>query len=196
MTVLKRAVLFSDDRDAERSKSNVIDIAEGVKTACIAEIAATMTSDLEIPAAVVLRNVIKNTPTTFDEIETMFGKRVAVLAASNIGDCSTEALIMETSKNREDAAISAARSMSLDEKIIILAEKLHEISSLHKSRLKICADDIDGIDFTRVDWLPQGHKDKQALERHYRAVAVCLAELSGHVAYQKYCRYIDAVFAG
>ena len=85
MTILDKAIVF-----ATEAHSGIF--RKGGKTPYIvhpmevAAIAARMTDDIEVITAAVLHDVIEDTTTTAEQLEKMFGKRVAELVLSDSDD--------------------------------------------------------------------------------------------------------------
>ncbi|MDF0725390.1 HD domain-containing protein [Cytobacillus sp. S13-E01] len=89
----------------------------------------------EVVAAGYLHDVVEDTSTTIEEIEKIFGKKIAVLVMSNT---ETKALSWEI---RKQHTIDSIEGASLEIKALIAADKLDNINSL----LEACRIDGDGI---------------------------------------------------
>jgi len=185
MGLLEKAISFAAERHAGmfRKGSDTPYIVHPLEAMSIA---AGITSDLEILAASALHDVVEDTPTTLEEIEVIFGKRVAALVASDSEDKMPNIPPSESWKLRKEATINALNKASRDEKIIVLADKLSNIRAIQRDFSKI-GDEI---------WERFNQKDKGLQEWYYRAIADNLSELSEHTAYQEYCRLINTIFGG
>jgi len=147
-------------------------------------IAAGMTNNLEILVAATLHGVVEDTPATIDEVEERFGKRVAALVAFDSEDKMPDIPLSESWEKRKKATVVALQDASLDEKIIVLADKLSNIRSINR--------DISNIGDAICERFNQ--KDKKKHEWYYREVASSIAELPEHTEYQEFSRHIDMVF--
>jgi hypothetical protein len=83
------------------------------------------------------------------------------------------------------ATVEALRYASRDEKIIVPADKLSNIRSIHRDAARIG----DAL------WERFTQKDKTKHEWYYREIAEAISGLSEHIAYQEVCRLIEAVFS-
>jgi (p)ppGpp synthase/HD superfamily hydrolase len=94
--------------------------------------AAGITNDLEILAAAVLHDILEDTPTQLTEIEVMFGKRVAELVVSKSEDKMTDIPPSESWELRKEITIATLQTASLDEKILVLSDKLSNIRTMNR----------------------------------------------------------------
>ncbi|MBC2367577.1 bifunctional (p)ppGpp synthetase/guanosine-3',5'-bis(diphosphate) 3'-pyrophosphohydrolase [Listeria booriae] len=78
----------------------------------------------EVVAAGFLHDVVEDTPVTLDEIRTAFGEDVARLVASHTEDKS------KTWEERKKHTIETVRTGTLEEKAIIVADKLDNLQSV------------------------------------------------------------------
>ncbi|MBC1502085.1 bifunctional (p)ppGpp synthetase/guanosine-3',5'-bis(diphosphate) 3'-pyrophosphohydrolase [Listeria weihenstephanensis] len=78
----------------------------------------------EVVAAGFLHDVVEDTPVTLDEIRALFGNDVAELVESHTEDKS------QTWEERKSHTIDAVRTGTLEEKAIIVADKLDNLQSI------------------------------------------------------------------
>ena len=183
MDTLNKAILFAVNAHAGavRKGTDVPYIVHPIE-AC--SIAAGITSDPEVLAAAVLHDVVEDTPVTIEELEAEFGKRIAELVAVDSEDKMPHIPASESWKARKDATIKLLKTASIDEKIIVLSDKLSNIRASHRDFLR----ESDEV------WKRFNQKDKKMQEWYFRAIAECVSELSNETAYQEYCRLVDLIF--
>ena len=183
MGILEKAILFAIERHAGMVRKGT-DVPYIVHPLEAVSIAAGITSDPEVLSAAVLHDVVEDTPATIEEIETAFGKRIARLVAADSEDKMPNIPASESWKIRKEATIKALQSASLDEKIIVLSDKLSNIRAIYRDYVKM-SDEI---------WNRFNQKDKKMHEWYYRAIADNTTELSNEAAHQEYCRLVDFIF--
>ncbi|HZJ56941.1 MAG TPA: HD domain-containing protein [Clostridia bacterium] len=183
MGIIEKAIIFATEKHygAVRKGNGIPYIVHPVEALAIA---ASMTCDPEILAATVLHDVVEDTAVTVDQIEGEFGKRVASLVAWASEDKMPHIPPEKSWKIRKDATIKGLESASLDKKIIILADKLSNMRSLHQGIIR-SGDEI---------WERFNQKDKGMHEWYYRAILERLSDLSESIAYQEFSSLIDRVF--
>ena len=183
MGILEKAISFAAEKHigAVRKGSDIPYIAHPLEALSIA---ASITSDHDILAVAVLHDVVEDTSAELKDIEREFGKRIAELVASESEDKMLGVPPSESWKLRKEATIRALQTASLDEKIIVLSDKLSNIRAIYRDF--IC--DGDAV------WKKFNQKDKQMHEWYYRAIAEAISDLSEHIAYQEFYRLIDMVF--
>ncbi|MDO5701925.1 MAG: HD domain-containing protein [Lachnospiraceae bacterium] len=97
----------------------------------VAHILSTMTEDHETIAAGILHDIVEDTDGTLDEIEKRFGKRVAMLVASESENDFPGMDRRESWKRRkEEALIILKNSDDIGVKMLWLADKLANIRSI------------------------------------------------------------------
>jgi len=183
MKILEKAISFSIEKHSGmfRKSSNIPFIIHPMEAMSIA---AGLTSDYEILAATVLHDVVEDTPVRIEEIKELFGERIASLVASDTEDKMRDIPPSESWMARKEATIIALKSASIDEKIIVLSDKLSNIRSIYQNVIH----DGDAI------WEKFNQKDKRLHEWYYRAIAENISELSDTIAYHEYCRLVNEVF--
>ncbi|MCL1794592.1 MAG: HD domain-containing protein [Oscillospiraceae bacterium] len=183
MGILEKAISFAAEKHSGyvRKGSDIPYIVHPLEALAIA---AGITSDHDILAAAVLHDVVEDTPATLEDIAEKFGERIAELVASESEDKMFDLPPSESWKLRKEATIQALQNASIDEKIIVLSDKLSNIRAIHR----------DIVREGDVIWEKFNQKDKKMHEWYYRAIADALTEISDYLAYQEFCRLIDMVF--
>lgn len=149
-----------------------------------ATIVGTMTTDDEIIASAVLHDVVEDTDTTVEQIEELFGYRVARLVASESEDKRENLPAQSTWKVRKQETLDHLKSATIDVKMITLGDKLSNIRAIHRDYTTI-GDEL---------WERFNQKDKNEHHWYYQGIADCLIELNGYHAYKEYCQLIDRTF--
>lgn len=95
----------------------------------VADLVATATggTDIELVMAAVLHDTVEDTPTTFSELEEIFGGRVASL----VGEVTDDKTLLKAERKR--LQIEHAAHASPDAKIIKLADKIANLHALAAS---------------------------------------------------------------
>ena len=97
----------------------------------VAQNLSTMTDDEEIIAAGILHDLVEDTDGTLEEIERRFGKRVASLVSSRLGNPHPDKDPGLTWKQRrEESLLQLKNSQDIGVKMLWLADKLSNIRSL------------------------------------------------------------------
>ena len=183
MSILSKAIIYATNKHEGMVRKGT-DTPYIVHPLEAVAIAAGITSDEEILSAAVLHDVVEDTPTTIDELENEFGKRIAELVASESEDKMPNIPPSVSWKIRKEATIAALQSAAIDEKIIALADKLSNIRAIYR----------DTVDIGDKVWDKFNQKDKNMHEWYYRAIANNLTALSDYLVYQEYCQLVDLVF--
>lgn len=182
MTILDKAIVF-----ATEAHSGVF--RKGGKSPYIvhpmeaAAIAARMTDDIEVIAAAVLHDVIEDTPTTAEQLEEMFGKRVADLVLSDSDD-KQYGQSAESWEIRKTATLERVSKASKDEQIVILSDKLSNLRSIYNDYTQI-GDEV---------WNRFHVKDKAKQEWYYSGIAERLNKVKNTNAFKEYIELLVAVF--
>ena len=151
-----------------------------------AAICASITDDVEVIAAAALHDVVEDTVATVDEVEELFGKRVAALVAGESEDKREGLSPAETWRIRKEESVEHLRNASDPAvQIICLGDKLSNIRSIQR-------------DFERLGgdvWQRFNQKDPKQHAWYYRLlVEVLKDELGETEAWQEYASRVDAVF--
>lgn len=182
MTILDKAIIF-----ATEAHSGVF--RKGGKTPYIvhpmevAAIAARMTDDIEVVTAAVLHDVIEDTPTTAEQLENMFGKRVVELVLSDSDD-KQYGQSAESWEIRKTQTLERIPKLSKDEQIVVLSDKLSNLRSIYQ-------------DYTEIGdklWERFNVKDKPKQEWYYSGIAERLDKVKNTNAYNEYLELLFAVF--
>lgn len=149
-----------------------------------ATIVGTMTTDDEIIAGAVLHDVVEDTDTTVEQVEMLFGKRVAELVAYESEDKRENLPAQSTWKVRKQETLDHLKSATIDVKMITLGDKLSNIRAIYRDYTTI-GDEL---------WERFNQKDKNEHYWYYLGIADCLIELKDYHAYKEYCKLIDKTF--
>lgn len=175
--MLEKALQFASEahRGQLRKVSGKPYIIHPMET-CV--IVSNMTTDTELLAAALLHDTIEDTSVTYEQIEAEFGKRVADLVRSESEDKS------KTWMERKQHTIDHIREKCLEEKILILGDKLSNIRSLNREFEK----------HGDVVWEFFKIKDKNMQGWYYKGVAEALTDLAAYPEYQEFVQLYDKVF--
>lgn len=149
-----------------------------------AAIVATMTTDNEIIAGAVLHDVVEDTNTTVDDIQKIFGDRVAFLVCSESENKRENLPPQSTWKIRKQETLDHLKNAPRDVKMITLGDKLSNIRAIQRDYNAI-GDEL---------WQRFNQKDKNEHYWYYQSIAECLVELNEFQAYREYCELIDKTF--
>jgi (p)ppGpp synthase/HD superfamily hydrolase len=183
MNLLDKAIVFATERHSGS-------VRKGTQTPYIVHpleavsISAGITNDIEILCAAVLHDVVEDTSTQLSEIETIFGKRIAKLVAAESEDKMPNISPSESWKLRKQATIHALQSASLEEKILVLSDKLSNLRAIHRDYYNL-GDKV---------WDRFNQKDRKMHEWYYRSVADAISDLSGTMAYRELRQLITETF--
>lgn len=186
MDLLEKAVAFAvrAHEGQVRKKSGTPYILHPMEAATIA---ATLTDDREVLAAVMLHDTVEDTDTTLDDIRREFGDRVARLVQGETEKEYAELSREESWKLRKEESLRRLRvNDDSSVKIMWISDKL----SNARSMLRIYEEQGDAM------WNLFHQKDKRIQEWYYRAVADALKELSETPAYREYVILINYIFGG
>ena len=146
-----------------------------------AVIVATVTNDPEMLAAAILHDTVEDTDTTIEQIEQLFGPRVARLVNNE-----TSALPKSYPWHmRRQAQIDQLRQADRDSKIVALGDKL--------SNLRAIASDyrLEGDTLWSRFKAPGGKKD---IGWYYRGLVAAMAELADTAAYREFVDLTEDTF--
>lgn len=152
----------------------------------VVAIVGSMTDDEATLCASVLHDTVEDTDTTPEEIEKLFGKRVALLVMTETEHKRPDQPADQTWQVRkEETLIMLEHTKDISVKMMWLGDKLSNIRSFHREYLKR-GDEL---------WQNFNQKDPAVQAWYYRTIAHCLRELSDHEAYREYVRLVETVFA-
>lgn len=144
-----------------------------------ASIVATITNDQEMLAAAILHDTVEDTDVTLEQIEEVFGPRVAHLV--NIETAQKGA----TWRARREAQIERFRLADRDSQIVALGDKL--------SNLRAIALDYHALGdalWSRFH-APEGKKD---IAWYYRGLADALSSLADTAPHQEFLSLVEKTF--
>ncbi len=144
-----------------------------------ASIVASITNDPELLAAAILHDTVEDTDVTIDQIEALFGPRVARLVNTETADKS---LSWRERRQRQMDRFAAADRDSL---IVAIGDKLSNLRAIANDYRRM------GDELWSRFHAPQGKVD---IEWYYRGLAKALAALKGTIPYSEYLALLDATF--
>ena len=152
-----------------------------------ASIAATLTADREILAAVLLHDTVEDTEITIDELRETMGDRVAELVLGETEDQYEELSRDASWKRRKEESLEHLRDTDdMGVKIMWLSDKLSNMRSFYRQYLR----DGDAM------WEHYNQKDKTQQAWYYRTIADLLSELADTAAYKEYTALMNRIFGG
>lgn len=183
MTILDKATIFATNAHsgAFRKGTKIPYIVHPLEAAAIA---ASMTIDEEVIAAAVLHDVVEDTPTTKEQLEVEFGKRVTELVCADSENKREDRPAAETWEIRKQETLNHIPNASKDEQIVILADKLSNLRSIYRDYLSI-KDEL---------WNKFNVKEKSKHYWYYSSIAERLNKVKNSCAFQEYIELIVAVF--
>ena len=150
-------------------------------------IASTMTNDEEVLAAAVLHDVVEDTGTSLEEVERLFGSRVAALVASETEDKRPELpKAVSWLVRKRESLRELENTQDIAVKIIWLSDKLSNMRSLARARRRLGS----------AVWDRFNQKDPKLHGAYYRRIAVLLKELGSYDAWKEYDALVESVFTG
>ena len=186
MTLFEEAIGFAALKHSgmKRKLDNSPYILHPIEAALIA---STMTKDEEILAAAVLHDVVEDTDATLDDIEDLFGPRVAALVASETEDKRPD-LPKEASWliRKRESLRELESTEDIAVKILWLSDKLSNMRSLESARRQLGS----------ALWDRFNQKDPKLHAAYYRRIAELLIELSPFDAWKEYNELVETVFEG
>ena len=144
-----------------------------------ASIVATVTNDPEMLAAAILHDTVEDTDVTIEQIEELFGPRVAHLVNVETAQKGT------SWRARREVQIERFRKADRDSKIVALGDKLSNLRAIALDYRKL------GDALWSRFRAPEGKKD---IEWYYRSLASSLAVLADTDPYQEYLALIEDTF--
>lgn len=176
------------DAIAFAAKAHKGQVRKGTKTPYVihpmetATIAATMTDDCRILAAAVLHDVLEDTDHTAKEIEEKFGTEVLSLILGDSENKRHDRPAAETWQTRKQETVSYAKERaSLQEKIVILSDKLSNLRAIYRDSKAMGA----------IFWDRFNQNDPAKLKWYYSSVIDACSELADTEAYQEACELIE-----
>lgn len=175
--MIKKAVKFAAKahEGAYRKGTKIPYITHPLETAVIV---SQMTSDEELIVAALLHDVIEDAGVRPEELEVLFGARVAALVQEESEDKS------RTWYERKAATLQRLAGASRESKILALGDKLSNLRCTARDHL-LLGDEI---------WERFREKDKALHGWYYGGIGMALKELSGFACYQEYQELYRLVF--
>ena len=154
----------------------------------VAQILATMTDDQEILAAGILHDILEETDGTLAEIEKRFGKRVALLVASESENDYPGEDRRATWKRRKEEALKVLKySADIGVQMLWLADKLANIRSL----ARIYSEQGEAL------WKVLHQTDPEEHRWYYRSVAESVElRLNKTGAFKELIKHINFIWPG
>lgn len=175
--MVKKAAEFAEKvhRGAVRKGTNIPYITHPLDTAVIASM---LTEDEEVICAALLHDTIEDAHVSFEELEKLFGRRVAELVAEESEDKS------KSWQERKAATIEHLRYAGQDVKILTLADKLSNMRTTARDYMLIG----DAI------WQRFNVKEKEKHAWYYKSMIPLLEELKESPLYTEYVELCRMVF--
>lgn len=151
----------------------------------VASICASMTADQEVLAAAVLHDTVEDTGTAPEEIERLFGKRVAQLVASETEDKLRDLPPDETWRIRKEESLDVLRTATdPGVRILWLGDKLANMRSFYRA-WKSRGSEL---------WTIFNQKDPREQAWYYRSIAEILTDLKDSDAWHEFDGYVQEIF--
>ena len=152
----------------------------------VTAICATFTNDVEVLAAAVLHDTVEDTDATAEQLEALFGTRVARIVAGESEDKREGVPAAETWKVRKLESIAHMQAaVDSGVRMVCLGDKLSNIRSIQR----------DLNEQGEALWQRFNQKDPCEHAWYYRTIADALEpELGGTAAWQEYATRVDDVF--
>ena len=177
-TLFDRAAQFAIEahRGTERRGKGFPYIIHPMEAAAIV---ATVTNDPEMLAAAILHDTVEDTDVTIEQIEEMFGPRVAHLV--NVETAQKGA----SWRARRELQIERFRQADRDSQIVAMGDKLSNLRAIALDHRAL------GDALWSRFHAPEGKKD---IEWYYRGIADALVNLADTAPYQEYLALIEDTF--
>lgn len=186
MTLFEKALAFAikAHEGQKRKRSGTPYILHPCEAAAIA---ATLTSDEEVLAAVLLHDTLEDTDTTAHQLKEAFGERVMQLVEGETEEKYASLPREESWQLRKEESLEQLfTTADKAVKIMWLSDKLSNMRSFYRLYLE----DGDKL------WERFHQKDKHKQEWYYREVARAVSELKDTAAYREYTVLMNIVFGG
>lgn len=129
--IVDKAVRFAAEKHSGSTRKGT-DVPYIVHPMEAAAIVAGITDDQELIAAALLHDTLEDTGATYDELVSLFGKRVADLVAAESEDKQEEKPAAETWKVRKQTTIDELKKAGYDSRLLVLADKLSNIRAIER----------------------------------------------------------------
>ena len=150
-----------------------------------AVIVGSMTDDPNVIAAAVLHDVVEDTPTTIEEVEAHFGRRVRELVASETEDKREELPPSATWRIRKEESLAVLQSTAdRDVLTVWLGDKLANMRAIYRDFK------VEG----HAMWARFHQSDPHEQAWYYRSIADLTKSLSDTSAWLEYQTLTELVF--
>lgn len=184
MDIFEKATLFALRAHEGQVRKNE-NIPYFLHPAEAAAIAATLTDDREVLAAVMLHDTVEDTDTTLDDIRREMGDRVAELVLSVTEEACTGVSRTESWRYRKEKSLNElAACTDPAVKIMWLSDKLSNMRSFYRLYL------VEGD----AMWQNSNHNNVDDQAWYYRTIAEHLSEFADTPAYRAYVHLMNIVF--
>lgn len=148
-------------------------------------IAMNLTADVETICAAVLHDTVEDTDASIEQIEKIFGKRVAELVGGDTEDKLEHMSPSDSWKIRKEQSLKHLKNTKdIDVKIIWMADKLSNMRSMFNTYTKI-GDDI---------WNHFNMKDKSMHKWYYDTIEEYLSDFKDTGPYEEYVLLKNTIF--
>lgn len=147
-------------------------------------IAASLTEDEEILCAAVLHDVMEDAGVVKEELEELFGSRVARIVADESEDKHRDQPSESTWKLRKEEALTHLAVSDADSRIVALSDKLSNLRNTYAEYRRV----------GEVFWKRFNCTDPEEHAWYYRSVAELTRELEESTAWQEYAQLLERVF--
>ncbi len=185
MNLVDKAIIFATNafENQVRKVRATPTILHSLEVGCIV---ASMSDDQNVIAAGILHDVVEDANVTFDTLKEEFGEYVAKLVSSDTED-KREDMPKEESwyLRKKDTLDLIEKSKDINEKIIILGDKLSNIRSI--------ANDISS--YKGDNFFDQFNQKNPLMHYwYYNEIRKLLSDLKSYPAYQEYDSLVKKVF--
>lgn len=186
MTLFEKAIQFAVEAHSGqvRKHGNSPYILHPLEAATIV---ATMSTDEELLAAMVLHDTVEDTDATPEQIEKLFGKRVAALVSSETENKRQDLPPEQTWYIRKQETLkNLQQTDDTDVKMLWLGDKLSNLRSFYRS-WRVCGHEL---------WKSFNQHDPGMHAWYYRSIGEALKELSEYDAWKEYQHLVSVMFEG
>ena len=185
MNKIEEAIKFATDAHAGQ-KRKLIGTPYILHPLEVAAIVAALTDDENIICAAILHDVVEDTGHGIDEIEKLFGKKVAELVGAETENKRPQLPPEATWKIRKEETLAHLRqTKDKAVKILWLGDKLSNMRAVYNAYLQQ-GDDV---------WQAFHEKDKNKQKWYYESIADALRdEFEDTAAFKEYRKLIALVF--
>ncbi len=185
MNLVDKAIIFATNafENQVRKVRATPTILHSLEVGCIV---ASMSDDQNVIAAGILHDVVEDANVSFDTLKEEFGEYVAKLVSSDTED-KRENMPKEESwyLRKKDTLDLIEKSKDINEKIIILGDKLSNIRSI--------ANDISS--YKGDNFFDQFNQKNPLMHYwYYNEIRKLLSDLKSYPAYQEYDSLVKKVF--